>query len=59
VKIIRNSLIIREKKLKKKLRKMVLLCILTGENALSGDFLSEDMRPKKKPHRLIEPSVGT
>lgn len=43
--------------MKKNLSKCVLLYILTGRNGLSGDFLPEDMRPKKKPHRLIE-SLG-
>lgn len=36
--------------MKKNLRKTVLLDILRGRNGESGDFLSEDMRPKNKPN---------
>ena len=45
--------------MKKNLSKIVLLCILTGRNGCSCDFLSEDVRPKKKPQRIIEPSGRT
>jgi hypothetical protein len=45
--------------MKKKLRKMVLLCILGDGNSFGGDFLSEDVRPKMKPQRIIEPSGRT
>ena len=33
--------------------------MLVGENSFGGDFLSEDVRPKKKPQRIIEPSGRT
>jgi hypothetical protein len=45
--------------MKKKLSKIVLLCILVGENSFGGDFLSEDVSPKMKPQRIIEPSGRT
>lgn len=42
--------------MKKKLSKIMLLCILGDGNSFGGDFLSEDMRPEIKPQLIIEPS---
>jgi hypothetical protein len=45
--------------MKKNLAKYVLPYILRDENSFGGDFLYEDMRPKKKPQRINEPSGRT